>query len=54
VETKALTDIFGIELVDANKDADSRSPQNPSEGWAKFGEFARMHVVHQEVVKLVP
>lgn len=54
VETKILTDIFGIKLVNANKDADGCSPQSPSEGWAKFWELARMYVVRQEAVKLVP
>lgn len=48
-----LTDIFRVELVNPDQHADCCSPQEPSEGWAEFGEFAWMYVVHQEVVKLV-
>ena len=48
-----LTNIFGIELVNANQHTDSSSPQNPGESWAEFRELAWMYVVHQEVVKLV-
>lgn len=47
-----LTNIFGIELVNANQHTDGRSPQNPGESWAEFRELAWVYVVHQEVVKL--
>lgn len=47
-----LTDIFGIELVNANQHTDGRSPQNPGESWTEFRELAWVYVVHQEVVKL--
>lgn len=54
VETKILTDVFGIELVNANQHTDGRRSQNPSEGRAELGELARMYIVHQETVKLIP
>ena len=53
-ETKALTDVFSVELVNANQYADGRSPQNPSEGWAEFRELAWMYVVHQKRIELIP
>ena len=52
-ETKALTDILGVELVNTNQHTDGCKPQNPGKGWAEFGELAWMHVVHQERVKLI-
>ena len=47
-----LTNIFGVELVNADQHTDGRSPQNPGESWAELRELAWMYVVHQEVVKL--
>lgn len=51
---EALTNIFGVELVNANQHTDGRGPENPSKSRAELGELAWMNVVLQEIVKLIP